>query len=144
MPGAIVIVPPGAVTAMLNDPTSGITRDLLVRGDRVKDEAIRIAPVGKPDPLGRARDHAPGNLRDHIVKRFISKGGKPVMLVGVEHVSYALGVHEGTRPHGIDARNAPFLVFVGRDGGIVHTKHVDHPGNRPNRFLVRALRAAAG
>lgn len=126
-----IVYPPGAVDAMVDDPTSGIIRDLFVRGERVRAAAIRIAP------------RRTGNLANHIVKRLV-KGpkGRPVMLVGVESVPYALGVHEGTREHDIVPVRAPFLVFMGRDGKLVFTKIVHHPGNKPNRFLLRAMSAA--
>lgn len=126
-----VIIDPVEVQRMMFSGQAGVVRNLFVRGERVKKLAIRLAPK------------VTGNLADHIVKRLVKSKGKPVMLVGVEHVPYAVFVHEGTRPHPIDAVHAPFLVFVGRDGKLVATKHVDHPGNKPNRFLVRALTAAA-
>lgn len=127
-----IIVEPALIAEMVNSPTGPVVRDLFVRGERVKDAAIREAPKKT------------GNLSQHIVKRLVHSATGVVMLVGVEHVPYALFVHEGTQPHSIDAKNAPFLVFMGRDGNLVFTKHVDHPGNKPNRFLVRALAAAAG
>lgn len=141
-----VIIDPAKIVVMMNDGQSGVIRNLIVRGERVKQRAIEIAPVGKDDPLGRPRADgaAPGNLRNHIVKRLVvGKGGVPQMLVGVEHVPYAVFVHEGTHPHDIVPKSAPFLVFMGRDGTLVFTKLVHHPGNKPNRFLVRSLAAAA-
>lgn len=128
-----VVLNPVEIEALINSPGGPIVRDLFVRGERVKIRAIHEAPK-------RTR-----NLANHIVKRLVrGPGGQPQMLVGVEHVPYALFVHEGTRPHTIEARNASFLVFVGRDGNLVFTKRVNHPGNKPNRFLIRALPAAAG
>lgn len=50
-------------------------------------------------------------------------------------------VTRGTRPHPIDAVNAQFLHFIGRDGGDVFTKHVDHPGTAPNPFHIAAWEA---
>lgn len=123
-----IILNPAAISAELGPI---ILRELLVRGERVKQEAVRIVPVKT------------GNLRDHHVKRLVRNDkGEPSMLVGVEQVPYAIFVHEGTSPHSIDARAGGFLVFTGRDGTTVFTKHVDHPGNRPNRWLLRALPAA--
>lgn len=143
---SFVVIDPKQIVVMMNDGQSGVLRDLFNRGERVKQQAIRIAPVGTPDPLGRPRADgaAPGNLRNHIVKRLVrGKGGVPTMLVGVENVPYAIYVHEGARPHDIVPKTAPFLVFMGRDGTTVFTKVVHHPGNKPNRFLIRALSAAA-
>ncbi len=62
-------------------------------------------------------------------------------------VDYTLYVDQGTAPHVIKAKNAPYLVFFWpKVGRIVHFKSVNHPGNRAYRFLerglTRALRAA--
>lgn len=127
-----VVLNPVEIQAMIDSPTGPIVRDLFVRGERVKIRAIQEAPSKT------------GNLRRHIVKRFVLTPAGPRMLVGAEHVPYAIWVHEGSKPHTIVPRNAPFLVFVGRDGNLVFTKLVHHPGNKPNRFLIRALPAAAG
>lgn len=141
-----VVLNPVEIQAMIDGPTGPIVRDLFVRGERVKIRAIQEAPIGKPDPLGRSRGPGgePGNLRRHIVKRFVLAGKTPQMWVGAEHVPYAIWVHEGSQPHEIRPKNGPFLVFMGRDGNVVFTKLVHHPGNKPNRFLIRALPAAAG
>lgn len=138
-----VILSPAAVRELLQGSSGPVVRDLFVRGERVKRRAIQLAPVGKPDPFGRTRKNAPGNLRNHIVKRLVQGASGPEMQVGVEHVPYALFVHEGARPHRITARNAPQLVFFWpKVQKVIYTKSVAHPGNRPNRFLVRALDAA--
>lgn len=51
----------------------------------------------------------------------------------------ALMHHEGTRPHLIAPRRARALRF--KSGGrVVYAQQVMHPGTRPNRYLVTALR----
>lgn len=139
-----VVINPLAIDEMLNDPRGGIVRDLLIRGERVRVEAVRIAPVGKPDPLGRPSPagFGPGTLRSRIVKRLARAGKVPTVLVGWVKVPYGLFVHDGAKPHDIVPKKAPFLVFMGKDGTVVRTRLVHHPGNKPNRFLIRALRAA--
>lgn len=58
-------------------------------------------------------------------------------------VPYALYVNEGTKPHEIKAKNAPFLVFFWpKVGHVVYFKRVWHPGTRPYKFLERSLEAA--
>lgn len=122
-----------ALTELLRGPSGPVVRELVVLGEKVKQEAIRIAP------------RRTGNLAHHIVKRLTAKGAEPQMLVGVENVKYAVWVHEGAQPHEIRPVNAPALVFFWEKvggivafppfgGGVVH-----HPGNKPNRFLIRAL-----
>jgi hypothetical protein len=100
-------------------------RALTVQGELVRQRAIVEAPIKT------------GHLRAHIVKRF---DGPERMLVGVQGVPYAIYVHEGARPHVI--RGNPLLVFYWpKVGKTVYFRRVNHPGNRPNRFLVRALAA---
>jgi hypothetical protein len=58
-------------------------------------------------------------------------------------VDYTLYVDQGTQPHKITAKNAPYLVFYWpKVGRIVHFKSVNHPGNKPYRFLERGLQRA--
>lgn len=51
---------------------------------------------------------------------------------------YVLPHHDGAGPHVIRARNARALRFRWH-GRIVFFAKVNHPGNRPNRFLVDSL-----
>lgn len=118
-----------ALAEVLRGPQGPVMRHMIVLGERVKNEAIRIAP------------RVTSNLAHHIVKRVTEKDGRPTVLVGVENVPYAIWVHEGANPHEIRARNAPRLVFFWEKvGSLVAFPVVQHPGNKPNRFLERALR----
>lgn len=122
-----VILNPVAIAELMRSPVGPVMRHMFVVGEKVKIEAIRLAPKRS------------GNMSQHIVKRTASIDGKPSVLVGVENVKYAYWVHEGTVPHDIFPVNARVLAFPGRDGKMVFTQHVSHPGTKPNRFLVRAL-----
>jgi hypothetical protein len=52
-------------------------------------------------------------------------------------------VDQGTKPHPIHAKNAPFLTFYWpKVGRIVHFKSVKHPGNKPYEFLEKGLKRA--
>ncbi len=125
-----VVVDQSKVAAFISEGNGPILRDLLVRGERVKNEARRL--VGKKT----------GNLQSRIVKRVVTTGKVPYVTVGVIGVDYALFHHEGTRPHPIVARRARVLAFEGRDGTTVFRRRVNHPGTKPNRFLTNALRVA--
>lgn len=135
-----LVLNPAALAEVLRSPTGPVFRHMVVLGDKVKAEAVRIAPVGKPDPLGRPKaDGSPnGQLRNSIVKRVEQNPKGVVVKVGVWTVKYAYWVHEGAPPHKIEAKKSNYLVFMGRNG-VVFTKSVNHPGNAPNRFLERAL-----
>ena len=57
----------------------------------------------------------------------------------------AMIFEKGAKPHPIDAKNAPYLVFNGTNGfplenpgGIIQTKHVNHPGMEKRPFLQPA------
>lgn len=132
----VVVIDPAALAEELRGPTGPVTRHLIIVGEKVKREAIRIAP------------RRTGNLANHIVKRITSTRGETTVLVGVERVPYAIWVHEGANPHVIEARNVPNLVFWWeRENRLFVGKRVNHPGNPPNRFLIRArdaVRAQGG
>lgn len=129
---------PAEIAEVINSPIGPVMRHLIVLGEKVKQEAIRIAPKRT------------GNLSHHIVKRVVRDGGTGAVLVGVENVPYAIWVHEGSQPHTIRPRKGTFLVFTlganagAEEGNVVFAREVHHPGNRPNRFLVRALKAVQG
>jgi hypothetical protein len=125
-----VVLNPAAIYQEINGPGGPGVRALFERGEKVKKLAIQFAP------------RVTGNLANHIVKRLVERRGKPVMLVGVENVPYAIYVHEGAQPHQIRPKKAPFLVFEVADGTVVFTTLVNHPGNAPNRFLIRAANAS--
>lgn len=122
-----VILNPVAIAELVRSPAGPVMRHIIVVGEKVKQVAILFAPKRT------------GNMSHHIVKRIVTSGDKPTVLVGVENVDYAYWVHEGTIPHDIFPVNARVLAFPGSDGQMVFTQHVSHPGTKPNRFLVRAL-----
>lgn len=106
-----------------------VFREVVERSERVRQRAKQL--VGK-------RTH---NLENSIVKRVVRGGISGFeVLVGVEtsHVPYALIHHEGSRPHVILPRKGRYLVFTGRSGQTVFARRVNHPGTRPNPYLVRA------
>lgn len=137
--GSYVVVDPQKLAEFVRSPQGPIFRQMVEDGNLVKREAQRLVGYSQPDPLGRPYRKA-NHLRDTIVTRMVEKGGVPVMMVGSED-PIALLHHEGTVPHPIHARRAPFLVFWWeRQNRLVVTKSVNHPGTRPNRYLTNALR----
>lgn len=58
-------------------------------------------------------------------------------------VDYAIFSDQGTKPHKIHAKNAPYLVFYWpKVGRVVHFKSVNHPGNKAYKWLERGLQRA--
>lgn len=114
----------------LTGPQGDVARDLARRAIRVESRAKRLCPVDT------------GRLRASITWEIVrSSGGVYVARVGT-NVKYARAVHDGTRPHVIEPRQATVLRFPA-NGGIVYARRVNHPGTRGIPFLRDALPAAA-
>jgi hypothetical protein len=65
----------------------------------------------------------------------------PVGTITVRHPA-ALFVVNGTRPHIIRPRRPEGVLRFTVNGRVVYARYVNHPGTRPNRFLLEALREA--
>lgn len=88
----------------------------------------------------RARELAPGTMKDHITTHVEGSGRGLAAYVVSEHPATQYVIY-GTRPHIIRPRRARALRFeVG--GRVVYAAYARHPGTRPNDFLGRALREA--
>lgn len=136
-----VVMDPRALAELLRGPSGPVYRRGIEDANLVKREAQRIAPVGKVQP-GSRRARQPGTLRDSIVVRVLSEADGPRFQVGTAD-PVGLWVHEGTEPHTITGN--PLLVFYWpKVGTVVAFRQVNHPGTRPNRFLVEALTVLAG
>lgn len=134
-----VRVDPAALAAYLTGDDGPLFRYFVVQGEKVKQEAQRLVGVYEPPPEGPQRARKPGTLRDSIVKRVRREGSSFVVEVGSED-EIALWHHEGTQPHLIVPVRASHLVFWwAKVGRVVYAKAVNHPGTKPNRFLVDAL-----
>ena len=131
---------PTKLADFLRGPDGPVYRKMIQDGDRVKERAKELVGVSPPDPVPRKKPRKPGNLRDHIVKRVVMKGANLTVVVGAD-VPYALWHHEGTVAHEIVAKPGKPLVFYWpKVGEIVRFMRVNHPGTKPNRFLVEALK----
>lgn len=104
-----------------NSPNGEIGDHLKIRGRAIVVAAKR--QVGKDT----------GQLEREIEMIHQRPGLYQQLWIGA-HDDIAYLHHEGTRPHDIVARNAQFLRFTSR-GRVVVTKHVNHPGTKPNRYL---------
>lgn len=114
------------IERMLRLPGGMVYRNMERRVRRVEAEAIRGAPGSMKQRIRVSIQRAPGGEFRGVVK--------------VEHPA-AIFVVNGTRPHLIRPVRASVLRFtVG--GQVVYARLVRHPGNKPNDFLRKALRAA--
>lgn len=108
---------------LLKSSTGPVGRDLHRRGRKVATAARRQVGVRT------------GALKSSItVTHERTKTGQQVK-VGSD-LDYALMHHQGTRPHVIIARPEKMLRFTGRNGGVVYTHKVNHPGTAANKYLT--------
>lgn len=139
--GSYVVFHPAALAELLRGPNGPNARNLIAKGELVRQEARRRVGVYVPPDAFSAsnRNRKPGQLRDSIVKRLAEQGGELAVLVGSDD-PIALLHHEGTTPHIIRASSKPMLVFYWpKVGRVVRFLQVSHPGTRPNRYLTDAL-----
>jgi hypothetical protein len=86
------------------------------------------------------RRSATGSLKDATRWRLLRRKNVATLVIKSTKKTASF-IDLGTRPHIIRARRAKTLKFVWR-GGLRFYKKVNHPGNRPFRFLWNATRAA--
>ena len=133
------------MASLMAGPLGPVNRLLLTRGERFRQAARRQAR-GKYGSEGNRT----GCLEKVIVKRIEPNGAGIQLRVTADtspcsptHTSYALFVHEGTKPHDITARNAGSLYFFwphGPDGPNFYAfRTVHHPGTKPNKFFTDNL-----
>jgi len=118
-------------------------RHAMIKGDEVKAGARRRVGVSRPDPQSSTRSGGGQHLRDTINKRLVRDKGGAAVYVGDldDSVPHARFHHDGTNPHVIRPVRAKMLRFtVG--GAVVFARVVNHPGTKPNPYLVDAARAA--
>lgn len=131
MADVFVKINPTEIRRQLTGPNGMVARDLLRRGQRVQNEARRLAPVDK------------GQLRASITTEVRGAGDRLEVRVGT-NVRYAVWVHEGTGIYAgrgyIYPRRGAFLSWPTRGGGRVFARRVR--GVRPRPFLRDALRRA--
>lgn len=124
----------GALASVLRGPDSPVRRDLRAKAERIRRGAVAACPVRS------------GQLRDALVLRDRDRNVNPGVVVGTFApagvIGYAYYTHEGTRPHPIFPRNARVLAFRGRDGSLVFSSHVNHPGTEPRPYLLIGARNA--
>jgi hypothetical protein len=112
---------------MLRLPGGLVYRDMTRRLLRVEAEAVR---------------RAPGSMGATIRAQIRSgPGGDFQGTISVNHPA-ALFVTMGTRPHRIEPRRPGGVLRFTVDGRVVYARFVQHPGNKPNDFLIKSLRAA--
>ena len=116
----------------------------------LQKRARRMAHYSRKDaPVGSATDgRKPGKLKRSVRvsgHKILPRVGQTIR-VGTFNVPYAVYVHEGTKRHKIKAKGAKALAFtpsnlvsMGRGTKVIR-RVVNHPGNKPNRFLKKNVK----
>lgn len=116
---------------------------LIAQHQRAVGESLEFAGRFAKDHVERHPGFKPrtGRLQKATKHRVVrTAGGKVLKLTNTR--KYAASIDLGARPHVIRPRRRKFLRFRGRDGNWVFARKVNHPGNKPYKFLYRASRAA--
>lgn len=116
---------PGVLDYVLNNPAGDVGLYLKKRGRLIVAAAKRQVGVDT------------GQLRNSISFTHMRDARSQYLWIG-SNEPHALMHHEGTKPHVILPREAPVLRFSS-GSRIVYTRHVNHPGTRPNRYLSDQL-----
>lgn len=113
----------------------GVARELMRRADRAADYQRRNCGRRTGRLVSTVRTQLGTGSRGTIAAQAIT---------GREGVTPYLGyVMYGTGPHVIRPSRGKALRFVSGAGVVFATK-VNHPGNRPNPFVLESIAAAAG
>lgn len=122
------------VTQFVNTEPA-IARDLLRRADRASDYQRRNCGRRTGRLAATARTQLATSGRGSIAAQAI---------IGRDGLTPYLGyVMYGTGPHVIRPNRARALRFA-TSSGVVFATRVNHPGNRPNPFVLESVAAAAG
>lgn len=120
-----VVINTPALNNMLKGPQGEVAKYLRKRGRLMM--ALAKQQVGKDTGLLKSSIHMRVN-RDSVGL---------VMEIGSD-LGYAHAHHEGTKPHVITPKEAGILRFSS-GSRIIYSRHVNHPGTRPNRYLSDQL-----
>lgn len=126
-----------AIRELLNSETGPVGRDLVVKAQRVTQDAKRRCPVS---PSGSG-DHSSGHLRSSI-DWDLSRDEEGLHADIGTTVDYALYVEFGTKPHIIES-HGPYPLR-NRKTGQVFGRRVRHPGTTAQPFLRPALDSIRG
>ena len=110
------------ITKLMGGPRSPLNPYLHRIGRRVSSAAQRQVGVRT------------GDLQASIHYRVEIVSGLPGVWVGT-HNRIARIHHEGSLPHIITPNKVKVLRFT-KNGRVIFTKEVKHPGTKPNRFLT--------
>ncbi len=122
-----VIIYKSALNFQTHDSAGMVGRYLNKIGQRIVRGARRQVKVDT------------GNLRRSIELQHIVFREGAAIKVG-SRLNYAYVHHEGARPHVITPNPPNTVLVFSRGSRVIHTRVVNHPGTKPNRYLSDQLR----
>ena len=120
---------PQGMDTLLRKREGEVGSHMYARGLRLQ----ALAKAGAPKESGR--------LAASIYLDFREGPRYPSIIVG-SRLKHAYLVHEGTRPHAVRPEAPGRVLRFNVNGRIVYATKVNHPGQKPNRFLTRHMRSA--
>lgn len=116
---------------------------LLADNERAIAQALDLAGQHGVEHVQRYPEFKPhtGNLQKHTKYRVVRTSAGRILRLSNDS-PYAGAIDGGAKPHVIVPKRGKFLRFIGRDGRTVFARRVNHPGNKPYRFLYFATDAA--
>ncbi len=80
-----------------------------------------------------------GKLRDRIYPKYMSGNANGSKWMIISPAKYSVFIEQGTKRHYIKPKDKSVLRWVNPGGGVVFSKIVNHPGNRPYKFMASTL-----
>jgi hypothetical protein len=116
---------------------------LLAENERMIGDALEVAGRHAVEHVQHFPEFNPqtGALQKATKARVVRmRNGRVLKITNTK--PYAAAIDTGARAHVIVPRKAKMLRFVGKDGRTVFARRVNHPGNKPYRFMFFATDAA--
>jgi hypothetical protein len=124
-------------TKATRQAAASIARDLLLGAPVVLDDVTQeVAEHARAHPEFYKPRHGMAGLQGATRAKLEIASGPTIRARVWNAKPYGIAVHDGSRPHEIRARRAPYLVFFWEKvGHWVRFKKVNHPGTAPRPFL---------
>jgi hypothetical protein len=119
--------------------------------EKAQTEIVSVAAeYAGQDALDYARENTgyrnrTGKLTESNGYKVVRVGGRVARVRVMNRQKYAMAIDKGSPPHRIVAKRAPYLVFYwAKMSRWMRVRSVNHPGNKPYKFLRNATDHAFG
>lgn len=124
-------------TGETRDALKGILADLISGLPRAMTDVVAdVSEHARQNPEHYRPRHGMQGLQGATKGRLLFARGDSVRGEVRNNRPYAMAIHDGSKPHPIVAKRAPYLVFFwAKVGHWMRIKTVNHPGTKPRPFL---------